>query len=169
MQALARIFVADVRNVRYPEVMSPAPKTPQTFDQHLGSVVGGLAKAHGGRPFLVGLLDWSKGTVDRRIAGTAPFLVKEIEIVARALNTTPAAIAEQALRNFSGTGVEQDGLERLIAEERPDVVSEPPISISDQRRKKKPSEMTDDELEAFEGESAANTDPEIGHDQPELP
>lgn len=153
----------------------PAPKKPQTFDQHLGAVVGGLAKPHGGRPFLVSLLDWSKGTVDRRIAGTAPFLVKEIEIVARALNTTPTALGEQALKNYAG-GSEQDGLKKLIAEEGAEPVSEPPVSLDDQRQKKsaspsgkRPSEMTEEELDAFDGEQAANTDPELGYDEPEAP
>lgn len=152
----------------------PASKKPQTFDQHLGAVVGGLAKPHGGRPFLVSLLDWSKGTVDRRIAGTAPFLVREIEVVARALNTTPASLAEQALKNYSG-GSEQDGIDKLLAEEGLEPVSEPPASLDDQRQKKtvppgkRPSEMTEEELDAFEGESAANTDPELGYDEPEAP
>lgn len=152
----------------------PASKKPQTFDQHLGAVVGGLAKPHGGRPFLVGLLDWSKGTVDRRIAGTAPFLFKEIEVVARALNTTPTALAEQALKNYSG-GTEQEGIEKLLAEQAATPVSDAPVSLDDQRQKnrtprgKRPSEMTEEELDAFEGEQAANRDSEIGHDEPEAP
>lgn len=150
--------------VRYSGVM-PAPKKPMTFDQHLGAVVSGLAKPHGGRPFLIDLLDWSKGTVDRRMAGTAPFLVKELEIVARALNTTPAAIAEQALRNFSDDGSEQSGMQKLIEAEAP-AVSEPPVSL-DAHRRKTPADMTDDELEAER--SAANTDPELGHDEPDAP
>lgn len=131
-------------------------------------MVGGLAKPHGGRPFLVGLLDWSKGTVDRRLSGGAPFLVRELEIVARALNTTPAAIADQALRNFSD-GSEEEGLAKLVAEEFPAALSDLPVSLADHRRKKSPAEMTDDELEAFKGESAANTDPEHWGDEPEQP
>ena len=140
----------------------PTPKKPQTFDQHLGSVVGGLAKPHGGRPFLIGLLDWSKGTVDRRVSGDTSFLVKELEVVARALNTTPAEIAEQALRNFSEDGTAQGGLEKLKAESAP-AVSPAPVSLEDQRKKKTPKDMTDAELE--EEQSAANTDPEIGFDE----
>lgn len=108
----------------------------------------------------MGLLDWSKGTVDRRVSGAAPFLVRELEIVATALNTTPSDIADQALRNYAG-GTEQEGLEKLIASEAP--VSEAPASLADHRSKKMPSEMTDDELEGVR--SAANTDPEIGHDE----
>ena len=139
----------------------PPIKKPQTFDQHLGAVVGGLAKPHGGRPFLVELLDWSKGTVDRRIAGTAPFLVKEIEIVARALNTSPAALAEQALKNYAG-GSAEDGLDKLVKEEGPGQVSAPPVSL-DARRSKSIAEMTDDELEGLR--SVANKDKGIGHDE----
>lgn len=145
----------------------PAPKKPTTFDQHLGAVVGGLAKPHGGRPFLVGLLDWSKGTVDRRIAGTAPFLAKELEVVARALNTTPAAVAEQALKNYSADGTSEGGLAKLIEEEGLHLVSEAPASLDEQRKKRTPAEMTDDELEGER--SAANTDPEIGFDEPDTP
>lgn len=126
-------------------------------------VVGGLAKPHGGRPFLIGLLDWSKGTVDRRVSGDTAFLVKELEIVARALNTSPSEIAEQALRNLSPDGTVEGGLEMLKAESAP-VVSPAPITL-DTQRKKKPSEMTDEELEGVP--SAANTDPEIGHDEPD--
>lgn len=140
----------------------PAPKKPSTFDEHLGSVVAGLAKPHGGRPFLISLLDWSKGTVDRRVSGAAPFLVRELEIVASALNTTPSAIAEQALRNYAN-GTERQGLEKLIEVEGAPVVSEPPISLTDHRKSKKPSEMTEQEHEGVP--NAANADPEIGHDE----
>lgn len=142
----------------------PKINEPQTFDQHLGAVIGGLARPHGGRPFLVSLLGWSKGTVDRRMAGTAPFLMKEIEIVARALHTTPAAIGEQALRNYGG-GSEEEGMKKLIAEES-EPVSPAPVSL-DERRSKSIADMTDEELEGLR--SVANTDPEIGYDEPEAP
>lgn len=141
----------------------PIQKKPATFDQHLGAVIGGLAKPHGGRPFLVDLMGWSKGTVDRRLAGDTPFLVKEIEVVSRALHTTSAAIAEQALKNYGG-GSEAEGMRRLLAEAGG--VSAPLASIDDQRNKKIET-MTDDELEGER--SAANTDPEIGYDEPDAP
>ena len=47
------------------------------------------------------------------------------------------------------------------------LLSEPPVSLTDHRQKKSLAEMTDEELE---GElSVANTDPEIGLDEPDLP
>jgi hypothetical protein len=142
-------------------------KLPVTFDQHLGSVIDGLAKSRGGRPWLATLADWSEGTVERRVTGRTEFTVKELEVVARALHTTPAEIVSQALRAYA-SGSEQDGIDKLLREEG--AVSEAPVSLNDQRRKarsKRPSEMTLDELEGER--SAANTDPEIGHDEPELP
>lgn len=142
----------------------PAPKKPETFDAHVGSVVSGLARPHGGRPFLISLLPWSKATVDRRIAGVSGFTVQEMEIVARALNTTPAEIASQALRNYAG-GTEQDGINKLIREEGP--TSEAPVSLDDHRKRRTPAEMTEEEMEGER--SAANTDPEIGLDEPDLP
>lgn len=141
----------------------PIQKLPVTFSQHLGSVIDGLAKARGGREWLATLADWSVGTVERRMTGRTEITVKELEIVASALGTTPATIVSQALRNYAD-GSEQDGIEKLLSEEAP--VSEQPISL-DSRRSKSIADMSDDELEGIR--SAANNDPEIGHDEPEQP
>lgn len=131
-----------------------APKKPQTFDQHLGAVVGGLAGPHGGRPFLIGLLGWSKGTVDRRVAGSAPFLVRELEVVSRALNTTSEAIAEQALKNYADDGTVEGGMAKLIAEDAP--VSIAPASLSEHRTKKSVADMSDEEVEALRNAAKRN-------------
>lgn len=140
----------------------PAPKKPETFDEHVGSVVGGLAHAHGGRPFLVSLLDWSAQTVNRRISGSNGFTVKELQIVALELNSTSEEIVDQALRNYGG-GSKDEGMRKLIEAEGVRLVSEQPASISEYRYRKTPAEMTFEELERER--SAANTDPEIGHDE----
>lgn len=137
----------------------PIRKLPVSFDQHLGSVIDGLARARGGRSWLASLTDWSEGTVERRMTGRTEITVKELEIVAAALSTTPAAIVSQALRNYAG-GTEDDGINKLLTEEGP--VSEPPVSL-DERRSKSIADMTDDELEGLR--SVANKDKGIGHDE----
>ena len=137
-------------------------KLPETFDQHLGSVIDGLAKARGGRAWLATLTDWSEGTVERRVTGRTAFTVKELSIIAKALHTDRETIVGQALRNYAG-GTDQDGIEKLMREEVD--VSDRPASLEAHRRKKKPSEMSEEELHAFEGEFAANTDAEYGHDE----
>lgn len=141
----------------------PPVKKPQTFDEHVGSVVGGLARSHGGRPYLATLLGWSMQTVHRRVSGSHGFTVKELQVIAPAINSTPEEIVDQALRNFGG-GSKDEGLRKLIAEERVALVSEPPVSLDAQRKKKTPADMTDDELEAER--NAASTDPEHLEDEP---
>ncbi|WP_417540787.1 hypothetical protein [Microbacterium maritypicum] len=93
------------------------------------------------------------------MTGRTELTVKELEIVAAALSTTPATIVSQALRNYAG-GSEQDGIDKLLADEGP--VSEPPVSL-DERRSKSIADMTDDELEGLR--SVANKDKGIGHDE----
>lgn len=144
----------------------PIRKLPVTFDQHLGFVIDGLAKPRGGRQWLATLTDWSEGTVERRVTGRTEFTVKELEIVAAALGSSPATIVSHALRNYASS-TEQDGIAKLLREEGP--VSETPISLTERRSRKKPSDMTEEELDAFEGEVAANTDPELGRDEPDAP
>ena len=145
----------------------PAPKKPVTFDEHLGSLVGNLARGHGGREMLTGLLPWSRGTVNRRLIGETPFTVTEIEVVAKALNTTSLKLTEQALANYAG-GTAEEGLEKLVAEYAKDEtapMSAPVISLD--ARRKTPATMTDDELEAEL--NAASTDPEHRQDEPDTP
>lgn len=143
----------------------PIRKLPQTFDQHLGSVIDGMAKAKGGRPWLATVAPWSLGTVERRVTGRAEFTVKELELVAAALNTTPATIVSQALRNFAN-GTEEDGVAKLL-----DELNEPPVSAPvaslDERRSKSIATMSDEELEGLR--SVANKDEGIGHDEPGQP
>lgn len=140
-----------------------APKKPETFDAHLGALISNLARPKGGRAYLADLLGYNVKTINRRSVGDGEYSVKELNIIAPALGMTPAEIVDLALRNYSG-GSAQEGIDKLLAEEG---VSDAPISLD--ARRKKPSEMTEEELDAFEGEQAANRDPELGHDEPELP
>lgn len=96
----------------------PAPKKPTTFDAHLGSVINGLAKPHGGRPRLAELLVTSKKTIDRRMAGDIPLLVKELEVIAAHVNASAESMVDQALKNY-GDGDRAVGLAKLQAEINP--------------------------------------------------
>lgn len=138
----------------------PKRVLPTTFDQHLGAVIDGMSKPFGGRAWLVTLMDWSGGTVERRVTGRTEFTVKELTVVAEKMNVTRSTIVEQALRNYSGGSVE-DGVAKLIAEVRPEV-SEAIVSL-DERRSKSIADMSDEELEGLR--SVANKDKGIGHDE----
>lgn len=143
----------------------PAPKEPTTFDGHLGSLIADSARRKGGRAFIADLIGVSVKTVNRRALGDGSYTVKELQIIADALNTTSAELVERALRDYSN-GTVEEGVAKLIATEGPAVMSEPPVSL-DERRSKSIADMTDEELEGLQ--NAANTDPEIGHDEPEAP
>lgn len=103
-----------------------ASKTPTTFDAHLGAVINGLAAAHGGRVWLADLLRTSKKTIDRRMTGDTPLLVKELEIIADAIHSTPEQLVEQALKNY-GNGDRDAGFARLRAED----AAEPMSNVGD--------------------------------------
>lgn len=98
--------------------------------------------------------DMSVWTLQKKLKGRAPISATDLVLLAQAIGVSPSAVLEEAMADV---------------EHAAKLASEGVASISEHRRKKKPSEMTDEELEAFDGESAANTDPEIGHDEPELP
>lgn len=149
-----------------------APKKPETFDAHLGALISNLARPKGGRAFIAELLGYNVKTINRRSVGDGEYTVREMNLIANALGMTSAEIADLALRNYSG-GTAEDGIRKLLEEEG---LSEGPASLDAHREKKaarpagkRPSEMTEEELDAFEGESAANTDPELGHDEPDAP
>lgn len=84
-------------------------------------------------------------TLQKKLKGRAPISATDLVILANAIGVDPAKVLNEAIEEAAG--------------------SEPPASLDDQRKKKKPSEMTDTELEGVP--SAANTDPEIGHDEPD--
>lgn len=147
--------------------MPPTRKQAETFDEHLGAVVEALALPHGGRDYLVTLLDWSKGTVIRRISGETPFLVREIEIIAPRLNTTSHDLVAQALRNYSD-GTEEQGIIKLRAHHEPK--SEAPASFEDHKKKKQEAlrKMSTERMEQIE-ERAAIHDTELEQDEPDAP
>lgn len=92
-------------------------------------------------------------TLQKKLKANAPITATDLVILSRAIGVDPAKVIEEA--------------EAEVAE-REKLASVGVASISDQRQKKKSSaEMTDEELEGVP--SAANTDPELGHDEPEAP
>lgn len=92
-------------------------------------------------------------TLQKKLKANAPITTTDLVILSRAIGVDPAKVIEEA--------------EAEVAE-REKLASVGVASISDQRQKKKSSaEMTDEELEGVP--SAANTDPELGHDEPETP
>lgn len=93
-------------------------------------------------------------SLQKKLKGNAPITATDLVMLSHAIGVSPVDVMAEILK------------EAEAAESR---TSEGIVSISDHRRKKKPSEMTEEELHAFEGESAANTDPELGHDEPEAP
>lgn len=93
-------------------------------------------------------------TLQKKLKGRAPISATDLVVLSKAIGVEAPAVLDEAMRDVAH-------VERLA--------SEGIANISDKLRRKKPSEMTEEELHAFEGESAANTDPEIGHDEPESP
>jgi transcriptional regulator with XRE-family HTH domain len=96
----------------------------------------------------------SQVTVQKKLRGRSPISATDLVVLSRAIGVDPTSVLSEALVDLT------------LAEK---LASEGVHSISEHRRKKKPSEMSEEELDAFEGERAANTDTEIGHDEPESP
>lgn len=92
-------------------------------------------------------------TLQKKLKARAPISATDLVILANAIGVDPTAVLEEAMADVAAA-------EKLAS------VGIPTIA---EQRKKRPSEMTEEELDAFEGEQAANRDPEIGHDEPELP
>jgi len=88
-------------------------------------------------------------TVQKKLRGRAPISATDLVILSRAIGVDPAKMLQEALDELA----EQESLASVG------------IASLNAQRKKKPSEMTDEELEGVP--SAANTDEEIGHDEPD--
>lgn len=92
-------------------------------------------------------------TLQKKLKARAPISATDLVILAQAIGVDPSKVLEEAMEDVAAA-------EKLASVGIP--------TIAEQRRKR-PSEMTEEELDAFEGEQAANRDPEIGHDEPEAP
>ena len=100
-------------------------------------------------------------TVQKKLKGKAPITATDLVILSQAIGVDPTVVLAEAIKE------NPEGGANPRPAPTPPPVSEPPVSLTDHRQKKSLAEMTDEELE---GElSVANTDPEIGLDEPDLP
>lgn len=88
-------------------------------------------------------------TLQKKLRGRAPVTATDLVVIAQAIGVSPTKILT-------------DALEELEIQKRQ--MSEGVANISDQRRKKSPADMTDEELD--NERSAAVVDPENLHDEP---
>lgn len=93
-------------------------------------------------------------SLQKKLRGNAPISATDLVVISQAIGVDPTAVMAEILSELG---------------ERDPGMSDAPASLADHRKKKKPSEMTDEELDAFDGQSAANTDPELGYDEPDSP
>lgn len=90
-------------------------------------------------------------TLQKKLKARAPITATDLVVLAKVIGVDPGDVLAEAIDD-----VEQ--AEKLMSAGIPTITGQ---------RKKRPSEMTEEELDAFEGEQAANRDPEIGYDEPE--
>lgn len=83
-------------------------------------------------------------TLQKKLRGRSPVSATDLVVIATAIGVSPPKVLEDAMAQ---------------------VAKSEALSSLDAHRKKKPSQMTDEELEGVP--SAANTDPGIGHDEPD--
>lgn len=93
-------------------------------------------------------------SVQKKLRAKAPITATDLVVLSRAIGLDPVEVMAEIMK-------ETQHHERLASEGIP--------TIAEQTRKKRPSEMTEEELDAFDGETAANTHPDLGHDEPEHP
>lgn len=96
--------------------------------------------------------EMSPVTVQKKLRGRSPISATDLVVLSRAIGVEPADVLDEALADLALTEKQ---------------TSAGVTSISEHRRKKTPAEMTFEELERER--SAANTDPELGQDEPEHP
>ncbi|MDQ0726852.1 helix-turn-helix domain-containing protein [Microbacterium sp. W4I20] len=90
-------------------------------------------------------------TLQKKLRARAPITATDLVLLSNAIGVDPAKVLTDAMEELANA-------ERLASEGIPTIAGQ---------RKKRPSEMTEEELDAFEGEQAANRDPELGHPEPD--
>ena len=98
-------------------------------------------------------------TLQKKLKARAPISATDLVVLSLAIGVKPTDVLQEAILDAEFLEMQNEQAQ----------MSEGVANIAEQRRKKRPSEMTEEELDAFEGESAANTDPELGFDEPEAP
>lgn len=94
-------------------------------------------------------------TLQKKLKGNAPITATDLVMLSRAIGIDPAKVVAEIVEE---TEVAERSLE--------DAVSAPLASLDEQRQLSL-ADMPDEELEGLR--NAANTDPEIGHPEPESP
>ena len=89
-------------------------------------------------------------TLQKKLRGRSPISATDLVVISEAIGVDPAELLDDVLRKLN-TRAESEGV----------------TSMPGYRRRKTPAEMTFAELERER--SAANTDPEIGFDEPDAP
>lgn len=140
--------------------MARQPKKTSDFDVRLGNVIRAKrTKIRMSQNELADASGIAMSNLQRRENGKIEITVSEIKRIAEALGVPAHELVDEALKDFGG-------MDKLIAEHVG--VSEAPVSLDAHRqRNRTPADMTEEEWEELD--SAANTDPEIGLDQPEQP
>lgn len=124
---------------------------PVKFDAWLGKIVDDETQTYGGRAAVAEWIGVSEQTMNRRARGEAPYLAREITIIAKRIEIPVAEIVTRALRGYGG-------MDKLIAEYQ--TKSEPPANIADYRQ---PDLATMPEEQLTRGKYAAGRDDELEH------
>lgn len=139
--------------------MARQPKKTSDFDVRLGNVIRAKrTKIRMSQNELADASGIAMSNLQRRENGKIEITVSEIKRIAEALGVPAHELVDEALEDFGG-------MDKLIAEHVG--MSEVPVSLDAHRERRNVADMNEEE---WEGErSAANTDPEIGLDEPEQP
>lgn len=102
-------------------------------------------------------------TLQKKLKGNAPITATDLVMLSRAIGVDPAKVLTEIVEE-SEVAERRSSMTVLPPVE--DVVSVPVASLDEQRQLSL-ADMPDEELEGLR--NAANTDPEIGHPEPESP
>jgi len=93
-------------------------------------------------------------TLQKKLRGRSPISATDLVVIAEAIGVQPPKMLEEAMQE--------------LVDQAESGMSAPVANILDQRQKKTPAEMTDDELEAIQKKAAIN-DTELEQDETDLP
>ncbi|MGO3650464.1 helix-turn-helix domain-containing protein [Agrococcus casei] len=97
--------------------------------------------------------EMSVWTLQKKLRGRSPVSATDLVVIAQAIGVDPAEVLTEAMADAGLTPNAE--------------VSEVPASLDAHRKNRTPADMPEAEWEGLS--SAANTDPEIGLDEPEQP
>lgn len=110
MQADQALFLPHLAELPATVGDVPKKKSPQTYDEHLGRVIGALAEEQGKTQAQVAAAaGMNLTTYGRRERGETAFTAAEVERIAHYLGESPGYILQRALTNFGG-------IEKMLSE-----------------------------------------------------